>query len=477
MWRAQLGSKEVKTITQADDDDWETDPDFVNDVTEEEQRWGSKTVDGSVERKGALSMSQIREDVKKEDTVVKAKTTHHSQSDSSKGFGGKYGVQKERQDKSAVGWDYQANLAKHGSQTDAAKGFGGKYGVQDANKDKSAVGWDYQANLAKHGSQTDAAKGFGGKYGVTENKDKNAVGWDYQANLAKHESQTDAAKGFGGKYGVQTDSQDKNAAGWDYQEKLSQHSSQKDGAKGFGGKYGVQSESQDKSALGYDHQTGLSKHGSQTDAAKGFGGKYGVEEGNQDSSAGGYDDMQAVKSDHRTERGVSKGQTGSIRSKFENMAVAEAPPPQAPRKTPKYEPTVTEDEQTYPQQSYEEEQVEELYEVDQGRGEEEQVAYEDQPVDNEPVQEPEEAYQDEPEEPPAAPEEVYQDEPEPEEPTVVESGLRAKAVYDYQATGEDEISFDPDDIIENIEQVDEGWWIGDFNGNRGLFPANYVELI
>lgn len=29
MWKSQLGSKEVKTITQTDDDDWETDPDFV----------------------------------------------------------------------------------------------------------------------------------------------------------------------------------------------------------------------------------------------------------------------------------------------------------------------------------------------------------------------------------------------------------------------------------------------------------------
>ena len=38
--------------------------------------------------------------------------------------------------------------------------------------DQSALGWDYQANLAKHGSQTDAAKGFGGKYGVQETKDK-----------------------------------------------------------------------------------------------------------------------------------------------------------------------------------------------------------------------------------------------------------------------------------------------------------------
>ena len=43
--------------------------------------------------------------------------------------------------------------------------------------------------------------------------------------------------------------------------------------------------------------------------------------------------------------------------------------------------------------------------------------------------------------------------------------------------GDDEISFDPDDIIENIEMVDEGWWIGEFQGKRGLFPSNYVELI
>ena len=37
---------------------------------------------------------------------------------------------------SAVGWDYQAQLAKHQSQTDAAKGFGGKFGVQKDKKDK-----------------------------------------------------------------------------------------------------------------------------------------------------------------------------------------------------------------------------------------------------------------------------------------------------------------------------------------------------
>ncbi len=43
--------------------------------------------------------------------------------------------------------------------------------------------------------------------------------------------------------------------------------------------------------------------------------------------------------------------------------------------------------------------------------------------------------------------------------------------------GDDEISFDPDDIIENIEVIDDGWYMGDFGGRRGLFPSNYVEKI
>ena len=36
----------------------------------------------------------------------------------------------------ALGWDYQAELSKHGSQKDAAKGFGGKYGVQKDRQDE-----------------------------------------------------------------------------------------------------------------------------------------------------------------------------------------------------------------------------------------------------------------------------------------------------------------------------------------------------
>ncbi|XP_044735243.1 drebrin-like protein B [Chrysoperla carnea] len=57
-------------------------------------------------------------------------------------------------------------------------------------------------------------------------------------------------------------------------------------------------------------------------------------------------------------------------------------------------------------------------------------------------------------------------------------GLRARALYDYQAADDTEITFDPGDIITHIDQIDEGWWQGlGPDGTFGLFPANYVELI
>lgn len=35
-----------------------------------------------------------------------------------------------------MGWDYQAKLEQHESQTDQTKGFGGKFGVQKDRQDK-----------------------------------------------------------------------------------------------------------------------------------------------------------------------------------------------------------------------------------------------------------------------------------------------------------------------------------------------------
>lgn len=42
--------------------------------------------------------------------------------------------------------------------TDYVKGFGGKFGVQTDRQDKSALGWDHQEKLQLHESQ----KGTGG---------------------------------------------------------------------------------------------------------------------------------------------------------------------------------------------------------------------------------------------------------------------------------------------------------------------------
>lgn len=59
-----------------------------------------------------------------------------------------------------------------------------------------------------------------------------------------------------------------------------------------------------------------------------------------------------------------------------------------------------------------------------------------------------------------------------------EYGLCAMALYDYQAADDTEISFDPGQVITHIDQIDPGWWQGlGPDGNYGLFPANYVEVI
>ncbi|XP_076010356.1 drebrin-like b isoform X1 [Genypterus blacodes] len=81
---------------------------------------------------------------------------------------------------------------------------------------------------------------------------------------------------------------------------------------------------------------------------------------------------------------------------------------------------------------------------------------------------------------------VYEEPPQVEESKVTEvkaeeapadKGTCARALYDYQAADDTEISFDPDDVITGIEMIDEGWWRGyGPDGHFGMFPANYVEL-
>lgn len=46
----------------------------------------------------------------------------------------------------------------------------------------------------------------------------------------------------------------------------------------------------------------------------------------------------------------------------------------------------------------------------------------------------------------------------PSKDDIESQGLCARALFDYQAADDTEISFDPQDVITHIEQIDAGWW-------------------
>ncbi|XP_031416647.1 LIM and SH3 domain protein 1-like [Clupea harengus] len=57
-------------------------------------------------------------------------------------------------------------------------------------------------------------------------------------------------------------------------------------------------------------------------------------------------------------------------------------------------------------------------------------------------------------------------------------GKRYRALYDYAAADDDEVSFGEGDMILDVQQIDEGWMFGRVQrtGQQGMLPANYVEL-
>uniref|UniRef100_A0A8C4H1P0 SH3 domain-containing protein n=1 Tax=Dicentrarchus labrax TaxID=13489 RepID=A0A8C4H1P0_DICLA len=493
MWKAAAGQS-VSVAVNDEGDDWETDPDFENDVSEKEQRWGAKTVSGSGHQEH-IDIHRLRETVSTEHTSLKQKELE-TMPKASHGYGGKFGVQQDRMDKSAVGHDYQSKLSKHCSQTDTSKGFGGKfgvqadrvdqvfpvalhyttgfggrYGVQADRVDQSAMGFDYQGKTEKHESQKDYAKGFGGKFGVeTDKVDKSAVGFEYQGKTERHESQKDYVKGFGGKFGVQTDRQDKSALGWDHQEKLQLHESQKDYKRGFGGRYGVEVEKQDQCALGYEHKESLAKHESQKDYSKGFGGKFGVQNDRMDKSAGTFDEVEKPSPSYQKTKPVEAAgsSTGSIKARFENIA----------KQTEEEDRKRAEEERVRRQAKEKQEQEEARRKIEATPKAPSPVPAAGPSPTPSPAPSPTPPVQ-----PAAAP--TYEVRQGGLAPTRDDGqqyeygedlGVTAVALYDYQAAGDDEISFDPDDIITNIEMIDEGWWRGVCRGAYGLFPANYVEV-
>ncbi|XP_012874848.1 PREDICTED: hematopoietic lineage cell-specific protein isoform X1 [Dipodomys ordii] len=477
MWKSVVGH-DVSVSMEAQGDDWDTDPDFVNDISEKEQRWGAKTIEGSG-RTEHINIHQLRSKVSEEHDVLKKKEME-SGPKASHGYGGRFGVEKDRMDKSAVGHEYVAEVEKHSSQTDAAKGFGGKYGVERDRADKSAVGFDYKGEVEKHTSQKDYSRGFGGRYGVEKDKrDKVALGYDYKGETEKHESQRDYAKGFGGQYGIQKDRVDKSAVGFSEMEapttaykKTTPVEAASSGARGLKAKFESMAEEKRKR----EEEEKAQQMARQQQERKAV-----VKMSREDQQL----EMQLEKPVAPSP--LPKKISSEVWPPANSHPLQEPEPVRTSRECPvpplpirQNPPEDTEQPPALPPRTPEVFQLEE------------EPVYEAAP---EPEPEPENDYEDVEEtqrlEPDDEAEGDYEDVLELDNPSFPSaqagspgspagagpSGTSAVALYDYQGEGSDELSFDPDDIITDIEMVDEGWWRGRCHGHFGLFPANYVKLL
>lgn len=472
MWKAVVGH-DVSVSVETQGDDWDTDPDFVNDISEKEQRWGAKTIEGSG-RTEHINIHQLRNKVSEEHGILKKKEME-SGPKASHGYGGRFGVERDRMDKSAVGHEYVAEVEKHSSQTDAARGFGGKYGVEKDRADKSAVGFDYKGEVEKHTSQKDYSRGFGGRYGVEKDKrDKAALGYDYKGETEKHESQKDYAKGFGGQYGIQKDRVDKSAVGFNEMEapttaykKTTPIEAASSGARGLKAKFESMAEEKKKQE---------------------------EEEKAQQMARQQQERKALVKMSHEAPQPAATMEEPVVPTPLPKKISSEAWPPAGSCPSSEPEPVRTSREYPVPSLPSRQKPPEDDEEppalpprtLEGLQLEEEEPVYE-----AEPEPEPENDYEDVGEMDKYGQDDEqegdYEDVLEPENPSTLAgssgcpagtgAGLSAVALYDYQGEGSDELSFDPDDIITDIEMVDEGWWRGRCHDRFGLFPANYVNLI
>lgn len=568
MWKSTVGhtiasssvyAKQMLLENNNDPDDWDTDPDFVNNVSEKDQRWGSKAIEGSG-RLGAIDIGKLRDDVKSDDLRFK-QNEFDNKSKFSEGYGGKFGVQQDRIDKASVGFGYQQQTTKHSSQTDYKAGFGGRFGVETDKKDKSAHGFDHIEKLAKHSSQTDHSVGFGGRFGINrDRKDKSALGFDHNEKVEKHSSQKDYSIGFGGKFGVEHSKQDKSAAGFGEQPEVVGTNykpirvESKADIKSLKNRFenannddlkkkaeAVRLERVNKDKLDKEQElkraqaktrspspvitepkvpllksvssspfklqqnqqqqlnnqlkpqsNGKLKINSQFLQNNQSNNNFNNSNGNQapnkhKSSYNNSNNTSIVPSNQQP----SEPNQPPASSQLASHTIPVAQPPAFLRQQNKSDdedddwgdnadpvqimPTIA------PLATYDETEEQfssplkmqtglaaapsynrtEIYEAEEVYCEETQYNQQNSDYPNQQYEQ----------------QQQFNVNQQHQEEKQANSSLKAIALYDYQANDTDEISFDPEDTITDIVQIDEGWWQGRCNGSFGLFPANYVQLI
>eukprot|EP01135_Chromosphaera_perkinsii_P011248 Nk52_evm29s2367 gene=Nk52_evmTU29s2367 len=367
MWKSTAGH--TVNVASNDDDDWETDADFVNDVSEKEQRWGAKTVEGSIDTHESVDLLKLRKDVVNEhESSVQQEYAKKPQF--SYGYGGNFGVQKDRMDKSAVGHDY------------------------DHRKEESK-------NVKKN------APPMAGKSASVK---------------AKFES-------------LNTEAQ------------ATQEKERK-----------MQAEREMQRAELERKCTATQKREDEERSAK----EQENEKRRQDARKQQEEEEQRAREEEEQRRKEEKKRQEEERKQQEKE-----------RKQREEEERRQQQEEERKQQQQErlrlEKEEQERFEEEQRRLEQEVVepAHEDKAQSGYDAQEPYGGYA-----------EYGQDEQSNAYGEYSEAPLlTARALYEYEADGDDEISFREGDMIYNIDQVDDGWWQGEtHDGHYGLFPANYVEL-
>ena len=54
--------------------------------------------------------------------------------------------------------------------------------------------------------------------------------------------------------------------------------------------------------------------------------------------------------------------------------------------------------------------------------------------------------------------------------------VEAEVEFDYDAVNTDELSLRKGNVIKNIDRMEGGWWEGELDGRRGMFPDNFVKV-